>query len=403
LEKYVVELCKYLPTRNVPTKIVYKMGKLYNPLQEGCGNEVLHVQSGSAGPFPYLLKHLPNPLTIILSTKTLFEELRINRNKKPILHAHDISSSLFVAAFVSKIFRLPIIVQVHGFPLLEQRIKLEHDASHFAGLVWFLSKLYHNLAVKLIIATSPIVIVNNLQVKSFFKSCGISGAKLRVVPASIDIKKMSSELLSKHEAKAKLDLDPCSREIVFGYIGGLRPEKNLDLLLCAFSRFVSRPLAPNVRLVIIGDGPQRLTLEKQVKKLKIDRFVDFKGQIPNAFRFLNAIDIFVLTSLSEGSPTSLIEAMASGRSIIASDIPAIREMVCNHKEALLINPHDAADLECALLMMYKDPQYRSQLGHQALLKAKFYDKDLVYDRIVKAITGAHKIRYRTRRLGALLI
>jgi glycosyltransferase involved in cell wall biosynthesis len=98
---------------------------------------------------------------------------------------------------------------------------------------------------------------------------------------------------------------------------------------------------------------------------------------------LNAIDIFVLPSLSEGSPFSLIEAMAAGKAIIASNIPAIREIVEDGKEALLFNPYIPEQLKEAILKLYHNPELRRKLGQNAEKKVKQYDINVVFPKIIE--------------------
>lgn len=100
-------------------------------------------------------------------------------------------------------------------------------------------------------------------------------------------------------------------------------------------------------------------------------------------QLLSALDIFILPSYTEGCPTSLLEAMASGKAIIASNIPSIREIVSDGKEAILVDPNNANELKHAILLLHDDLNKRAQLGRKARERAKLYDVNIVYNRILK--------------------
>ena len=190
-------------------------------------------------------------------------------------------------------------------------------------------------------------------------------------------------MLPRKEARQHLGLTELENIVTIGYIGGLKPEKNLETLVKAFREFIKSCTEAKVRLIIIGDGPTRPILEEYVKENGIDGCTFFLGHVPDAYKFLNALDIFVLPSLSEGSPLSLVEAMVAGKAIIASDIPAIREIVEDGKEALLFNPHDPQQLKDLILTLYNNLELRKRLGENARRKARQYDVNVVFRKITQ--------------------
>jgi glycosyltransferase involved in cell wall biosynthesis len=95
------------------------------------------------------------------------------------------------------------------------------------------------------------------------------------------------------------------------------------------------------------------------------------------------MDVFVFLSESEGSPIAILEAMAAGKAIIASKIPAIREIVRNGKEAILVDPHSMVDLKRAMLLLFNDSDLRDELARKVRERAELYDIDRVYGQMVK--------------------
>jgi glycosyltransferase involved in cell wall biosynthesis len=386
-EKYVRELAAYMDKHNYRVKILCRMGKIYTSVNAAptyTDSQNVSIVSFEKNSQLYsLMQHLPNPLSVFLGTVKILKDIKQERSCRKILHIHDTSSSLLIALLVNTFYRLPLVVQIHGFPFKEQYIKLTRTKSRMSDFVWFLTKVWHNITISFIDASNAPVLVNNTEVKSFYESCGISSDKIKVVSSAIDLQRHENELLSTASAGACLGLTMSKKELVIGYVGGLRPEKNLELLIKAFGGFLNGNPQAQAKLILIGDGPMRSLLEEATKKSDIGSHVFFLGLIPDAHRFFNAIDILVLPSLSEGSPLSIIEAMVAGKAIIASDIPAIRELVEHEKEALLFNSHSVEDLKAAILALCRDPDLRAKLGANAKKKAKLYDVDKVYGQISK--------------------
>ncbi|MEM2642425.1 MAG: glycosyltransferase family 4 protein [Thermoproteota archaeon] len=380
--KYVRELTHYLIRKGFNVKVLYRFGRI---LIVNSGTNIIEMKksicdSNKAYTLYMLLHHLPNPLTVIFSMIRLLIDVKSESCTQKILHAHDLSCSLLVAFCMHKLFRIPFIVQVHGFPLKEQRIKIEKSDSIFKKYIWFLTWYWHFIAAKLMLRCSFLVIVNNDEVKSFFESLGIPPDKLKVIHSAIDLKIHEEFLLSQNDAKQYLGLAE-NHEFTLGYIGGLRPEKNVNILIKSFAAFLKIQKATRAKLIIIGDGPDRVLLKKATTHYGIKDHVHFLGHVPDAYRLMSAFDVFVLPSLSEGSPIVLLEAMLARRAIIASDIPAIREIVENGKEALLFNPHDDEQLKDLIIKLYSNPKLKRELGENARKKVEQYDASVIFEKI----------------------
>lgn len=386
--RYIRELAKYLSSACFCVKIVSRMGRFTLINSESLtaikiGNiDRKKLREHSSSSLHFMLSHLPNPLTTVLGTLILVRDVKNGRNSKKIIHIHDATSSLLIAFIISKIFNIPFLVQIHGFPIKEQKIKLSKKNSLLNDFVWFLTKTWHVIAIRLIKRCATLL-VNNKEVKSFYESYGFPSEKLEVVSSAVNLNEFIRSLLSENEARKCLGLPSLNNTITIGFIGGLRPEKNVETLVKAFGELIRGIPELKASLIIIGDGPMKPTIEEYVKEYGIDDFTFLLGYIPDAYKFLKAMDIFVLPSLSEGSPFSLIEAMACGKAIIASDIPAIREIVENGKEALLFNSHSSEQLKEAILKLYHNPELRRELGENAKKKAKQYDISKVFPKIVE--------------------
>jgi len=408
LAKYVRELAYFLSSRGCRVKIVCRMGKIfpYHIKMDISDSVKLRqtkvVSKLKRASLPYWalhlpdpLTHLPNPLTVALGTIRIIRETRYDEAAQKVVHTHDLSSSFFIAFLLWKLLKIPYVVQIHGFPFREWKIKLTGKGSFMLdNFVWFLTKMLHTIAIGLIKNSSTLLLVNNSEVKSFYEQCGISSNKIKVVPSAINLCEHEKHLLSRKEARKSLGLVE-SEVVTVGYIGGLYAGKNVKTLVKAFEESMKSCLGTKARLIIIGDGPMRPILEEYVRKHSIANSVSFLGFIPDAYRFLNAIDIFVLPSLNEGSPIVLIEAMSCGKAIIASNITAIKEMVEDGKEALLFDPRNPEQLKNLILKLYNNPELREKLGENARKKAEQYDVNVVFPKILEVyreVLGNKKIR-----------
>ena len=141
--------------------------------------------------------------------------------------------------------------------------------------------------------------------------------------------------------------------------GRLAPEKNHETLLAAFAQVVrSRP----ARLVIIGEGPERAPLLARAKELDVVQFVDFPGFQPNPYPFMKNADLFVLSSIYEGLPLVLIEALACGTPVVSTDCPSgPREVLEDGKWGRLVPVGDPEAMAQAILKSLDEPVDSSAL------------------------------------------
>ena len=129
----------------------------------------------------------------------------------------------------------------------------------------------------------------------------------------------------------------------------LDPQKGLDHLVRAAARM------PDVTVRIAGGGPLRGELEELARAQGVDDRVTFLGERSDVPELLEACDVFVLPSLYEGLPLSILEAMAAGRPVVATDIPGTRQAVHDGRTGLLVPPGDDAALATAITRVLDDP------------------------------------------------
>jgi glycosyltransferase involved in cell wall biosynthesis len=175
---------------------------------------------------------------------------------------------------------------------------------------------------------------------------------IRYVPNGIDLARFATDGSARN-----------GPEPVIGTVAALRPEKNLPRLLRAFARL------PQGRLVIVGDGPERPALQALANRLGVAARVEFAGHRPDPQPFYARFDIFALSSDTEQMPLSLIEAMASGLPVAATDVGDVRLMVAG-ANARFVVPLDDSALAAALADLVSDPASRAATGAANRAKAE---------------------------------
>jgi sugar transferase (PEP-CTERM/EpsH1 system associated) len=155
--------------------------------------------------------------------------------------------------------------------------------------------------------------------------------------------------------------------LVIGTVGRLSPVKDQQLLLQAVAdmKTTSPDLFRRIRMVIVGDGPLRESLNTRVNELGINESTWFTGDRDDVWTLLAAMDVFVLPSLAEGISNTVLEAMASGLPVIATSVGGNLELVSDGFNGRLIPVGDSASLGAALKAMLENKQERQQQGVNA--------------------------------------
>jgi glycosyltransferase involved in cell wall biosynthesis len=122
--------------------------------------------------------------------------------------------------------------------------------------------------------------------------------------------------------------------------------------------------------VIAGEGELRATLERQIKEHHLEKHVVLAGFRPDVLSLHKAFDIFVMSSVTEGLGTSLLDAMAAGKPIVATSTGGIPEVVEDGVTGILVPPRDDAAMAEAIVSLLKDPELRWRMGNAGLSRAR---------------------------------
>lgn len=150
---------------------------------------------------------------------------------------------------------------------------------------------------------------------------------------------------------------------LYGTISRLQPIKNQGMMIEAFKQVHDEH--SNSHLLIVGDGEIRSQLEQQVKDLDLDNDVTFTGFQKNPYRFHKIIDVFLLTSFSEGTSMTLLEALSHSKSCVVTRVGGNPEIIENKENGIVIESSDIKALALVCKDLLKNPKYRKSLETEA--------------------------------------
>jgi glycosyltransferase involved in cell wall biosynthesis len=307
-------------------------------------------------------------LTFVLgSVWTLLQR----RNEYKILHAHLSFGPAFAAVIAARLLGKRVIVKLgnsgeFGDIRVSQKT-LRGGVRLFALRRW---------------ADAVIALDDAMQVEAL--TAGFDPRRLRRMNNGIDFEAFSSTR-TKEEAKSALNL---SGKVIVLFMGRLSEQKSLPTLLSAFA--AARKDCPALHLLLLGDGPSRSALEFQAEKLGISANVAFAGSQRDVRPYLEAADVFALSSVSEGISNALLEAMSAGLACIATPVGGNAEVLDAGACGVLLPPRDESAWAAALAELGKDSQRRERLGEAARARVRArYDFSIVggqYESLYRELT-----------------
>ncbi|MCC7117867.1 MAG: glycosyltransferase [Anaerolineales bacterium] len=218
-------------------------------------------------------------------------------------------------------------------------------------------EILHAGLINLQVASALVVVSTRAQ-----QSAIVEG----VLPKNIILIKNGIEPISTagvNQTKARKAAGLKDGEIFIVAVGRLVTEKAHEILIQALPLVLKE--YPQVRLGILGEGPLRGQLEKQIEALRLTQAVYLFGTQDAVEDYLAIAEIFVLPSRAEGLPIALLEAMSAGLPVVATALKGMSDVIEHGRTGLLTPPEDSQALAEAILQLLRDPAYARQLGAQA--------------------------------------
>ena len=212
--------------------------------------------------------------------------------------------------------------------------------------------------------TSTIVVVSQDLQTRMKHHYGLQGRKVVLIPNGIDTQYYTPNERERMHTREALGFQ--DQDVVVGFVGRLDPVKNLDFLLQVFA--ASAKEHKQFKLLIVGDGPERLRLEDLCRRYHIQSHVLFTGQKENILTYLRAIDVFLITSFREQMPMTVLEAMAVGIPVVASSVGEIPYVVDNEVNGFVHSLDEGVKVFGFSLRLLLAPTQRKAFGMAARRK-----------------------------------
>jgi glycosyltransferase involved in cell wall biosynthesis len=338
----------------------------------------------------FSVRHLVRELNPLSDMAAFFSLCGIIRREKPdIVHTHT-SKAGFLGRWAAWLYRVPIIVHTpHGhvfwgyFKPLKTRlfIMLERLTARITDAMIMLTpqEMKDHLALRIAPEEKFTIIHSGVDLNKFNpeKSPNL------VIPAKEGSEKTAKRLdyngndnIERMRKNSRLPdeggelPEVAENKVVIGTVGRLTAIKGQDVLIGAVSEL--KQAGEDVFLVLLGEGERRGDLEEMARRLEVSGSICLLGWRPDVATVMASFDIFCLPSLNEGMGKVIVEAMAMGLPIVASDVGGIKDLVRNGENGLLVPPGDAAALKEALWSLCRDPEKRRRMGAAGRQTAPLY-------------------------------
>lgn len=262
--------------------------------------------------------------------------------------------------------------------------------SYYGGLKTRIFLLIEKILAR--VATDKIIVITGQQLTEIHEKFGIGKREqFEVIPLGIDLEAFRDAPTNRNILRAETGAE--DDEILVGFVGRLTAIKNVSLLLQTAKFYLEHKTAelPKLKFVIIGDGELRVKLQDEAETLGLGDSVAFLGNRTDPEVFYAGLDIVALTSQNEGTPLSLIEAMACGIPVISTAVGGVVDLlgacfddkngfqVC--ERGVLVRPDSAADLWAGLMHLAKNEKLRKTSGENGkiFVTAKYGKARLVED------------------------
>lgn len=298
--------------------------------------------------------------------------VRLVRERRiDIVHSHDYKTDL-LAWFLSRRTGVIPLSTAHGW----------------AGYTARERYLYYP-AGKRLLRRFPRVIAVSGMIRAELERHGVPSGRISVILNSIDPDAFMRDASRRHPVRAELGLR--SDDVVIGAVGRLEREKRFDLLIEAFAPLVRE--RPTLRLVIVGAGSLQAELSALTARLGIQDACLLLGHRLDIAELHQGFDLLVQSSETEGTPNAVLEAMAMGTPIVATDVGGTRELAAHDVHAMLVPRHDVSALREAMRLTLGD---RAGAARRAAAARQRIETDLSFDARTRRLETIYEALARER-------
>ncbi len=291
--------------------------------------------------------HSKNPLKDISELKSL-----INDGGFDVVHCHGAKANV-MGAMVRRLCKKPVVTTVHS------DYRLDYMGN---PLKQYTNGMLNTVSLRLL--DGYIGVTDNFT--DMLIDRGFDPYHVYTIYNGLDFSVEPDPKLSREEYLTSLGMNFDENTVVCGIAARLHPVKDIGTIVRAMARL--RDTCPNLRLIIAGDGEQMSELRAQVKNAQLEERVFFAGWVKDMDTYLGAIDINLLSSLSESFPYSVLEAVRAGCTMVCSAVGGMPVLIDHGANGFLFTPRDDAALAEHLKLLAENPQQRKDMA------VKLYEK-----------------------------
>jgi glycosyltransferase involved in cell wall biosynthesis len=316
----------------------------------GRGEESMAFVADSKGVRVEVIDELHRNISPFRDAHAIVRLARLIRRERPtILHTHTAKAGAVgrLAALLAGRSRPPIVVHTfHGHVL----------RGYFNPVA---TRGFRVLETLLARTTTTLVAVSPEVRDDLVRLRVAPASKFAVVRLGIELDQRVGNDANARAATRRL-LGIGDDQFVVGWVGRMTAVKRTDVVVRVLSKLVERGV--DARLLLVGDGPDRDELERYAHELGVIRRCLFLGYQEDVARWYNAIDALLLPSVNEGTPVSVIEALAAERPAVATEVGGTSDVIRDGVDGFLVEPADGDALAARLAELAADPQRRAEMG-----------------------------------------
>jgi len=317
-----------------------------NYIEERVGKNII-IHRLPIGKNPKNLHYQSIKELLVYSWKAYQFSVQLTRDKKfDLVHAFFTLPGGLIAYLIKRKFNLPYIVSLRG-----------SDVPGYSERFSFIYKIFTPLFT-FIWKKSSATVANSQGLKELAL---LSNPKqeISVIYNGIDINRFQPNEEDK----------PKNEFIIMPGASRITQRKGLKYLIQAFQKVASRH--PRLRLEIMGEGDEKNNLEKQVKEANLSDKISFLGRIPQekVAKYYQRASLFVLPSLNEGMSNAMLEALASGLPLIATDTGGSKELITEKENGFIVKMKSAEDIAAKIELLFNDPELRKKMAENSRQKA----------------------------------
>ncbi len=295
----------------------------------------------------------------------------IRRHRPHIVHTHDYKSDILGWLVRRLVPGTRLLATAHGWTLDNRRMDL------------------YNALDRRVLRHFDHLVAVSAATRQGMTRAGIPRSRITLLYNAIDTGTWKPSPGSRAARQMKRELGVPLESRLVGFVGRLSPEKNVGLALEAIGRVCRR--RSDVQMLVVGDGAVEADLPAMVRRLGLERRVHLLGFRPVTPELYHALDVYLMSSLTEGLPNTLLEAMACGCPPVVTGVGGIPELVGASGGAIVCSPGDASGLAAGILDILGHPGRARSMAHAARSRVEeafsFHDRVRRIETLYTSLAG----------------